>query len=57
MNKKWHQENRLPRNAKLEERIEWHLEHESNCGCRPVPGELKKEAKARRKRQMTPPAK
>lgn len=34
---KWHQENRMPKNPTLKERIEWHMGHQKHCGCRPVP--------------------
>ena len=41
LNKEWHLTNRMPRNATIEERIAWHLEHSKNCGCRPIPDKLK----------------
>jgi hypothetical protein len=37
MNKAWHEQHRLPKNATLEVRIRWHLAHAKDCGCRPVP--------------------
>ncbi|MDD5503556.1 MAG: hypothetical protein PHH26_08885 [Candidatus Thermoplasmatota archaeon] len=43
INREWHERNRMPKNPKLEQRIEWHLEHQKNCDCRPIPGKLKKE--------------
>ena len=36
-NKLWHERNRMPRNPTVQQRIEWHLAHADNCGCRPVP--------------------
>jgi uncharacterized protein YdhG (YjbR/CyaY superfamily) len=33
----------LSKNASLEERIAWHLEHEKRCGCRPIPPALRKQ--------------
>lgn len=36
-NKSWHEQNRMPKNAKLQQRIAWHLAHAKACGCRPVP--------------------
>ena len=37
INKEWHEQNRMPPKAPLEERLQWHLEHEKNCNCRPIP--------------------
>jgi hypothetical protein len=37
MNREWHEAHPMPRNATLEQRAEWHLEHERNCSCRPIP--------------------
>jgi hypothetical protein len=39
-NKLWHAANRMPVNAKAEQRIEWHLEHFKRCGCRPIPNSV-----------------
>lgn len=36
-NKQWHEENRIPKNATIQQRIEWHLAHVKSCGCRPIP--------------------
>jgi hypothetical protein len=41
MNKDWHNQNRMPRNASPKERIQWHIEHVKNCSCRPFPKELR----------------
>lgn len=40
LNKEWHQQNRMPKNPSLDQRIEWHLEHQKNCSCRPIPVNL-----------------
>ena len=37
LNKEWHAKNRMPKNATLDERVQYHLEHSKKCGCRPVP--------------------
>ncbi|WP_454803972.1 hypothetical protein [Mucilaginibacter phyllosphaerae] len=37
INKNWHLAHVMPKNASLEQRIAWHLEHQENCGCRPIP--------------------
>lgn len=40
LNKEWHQKNRMPKNPTQDQRIEWHLEHEKNCSCRPISNKL-----------------
>jgi DNA-3-methyladenine glycosylase I len=48
MNAKWHAAHVLPRNANDRARLRWHLEHQKQCGCRPIPAgllHLMKEAK------------
>ncbi len=40
INKAWHETNRMPQNATLEQRIAWHLEHQKHCQCRPIPEKL-----------------
>jgi hypothetical protein len=41
MNALWHQQHPLARNAAFSERIAWHREHQTQCGCRPVPASLR----------------
>ena len=48
LNKKWHSTHPMPKNATLDQRITWHLEHKKNCGCRDIPENLKKEIKKRK---------
>jgi len=48
INKEWHQANRMPPNAKLEQRIEWHIEHTMNCACRAMPAKIQNEIKRRK---------
>ncbi|MGA2276004.1 MAG: hypothetical protein ABSG00_00250 [Terracidiphilus sp.] len=40
MNKLWHSENKMPPSATLEQRIQWHNEHQKHCACRPAPKSL-----------------
>ncbi|HWC29416.1 MAG TPA: hypothetical protein VG845_04965 [Dehalococcoidia bacterium] len=49
LNKEWHEANPMPRNATLEQRYAWHLEHEKVCGCRPMPPRLREQMQARGK--------
>jgi len=43
INKSWHEKNKMPKNASFEERVRWHLEHQKNCSCAPIPEKLKEE--------------
>lgn len=45
INKEWHTKHKMPKNASVKERIEWHLEHEKNCSCRVMPEALRKRMK------------
>lgn len=47
INAEWHQLHKMPKNATLEQRLEWHLEHAVNCGCREMPETIRREAEAR----------
>ena len=40
MNIKWHGQHLLPKRASVEQRIEWHREHQVECACRPIPERL-----------------
>jgi hypothetical protein len=40
LNREWHLSNRMPRNASLDERIAWHVEHAQNCTCREMPPKI-----------------
>jgi DNA-3-methyladenine glycosylase I len=40
MNRKWHAAHVLPRNANDRTRLRWHLEHQKQCACRPIPAAL-----------------
>jgi hypothetical protein len=46
LNKEWHAAHPMPKNATLEQRISWHLEHLKHCECRTdFPSKLKDEMK------------
>jgi hypothetical protein len=47
MNKLWHEQNKMPPKATLEQRIQWHKEHRSHCACRQAPKSLLKPAKSK----------
>jgi DNA-3-methyladenine glycosylase I len=49
MNRKWHAAHVLPRNANDRTRLRWHLEHQKQCGCRPIPARLAHLAKGTKK--------
>jgi len=42
-NAAWHRGHRMPVNATLDQRINWHLEHAKHCGCRPIEGKVRDE--------------
>jgi hypothetical protein len=39
-NKEWHLAHRMPKKATLQQRIDWHVEHQKNCSCRPIPQKI-----------------
>jgi HEAT repeat protein len=41
INAAWHTRHRMPGRPTLQQRIAWHIEHEQNCGCRPMPSTLR----------------
>lgn len=41
LNAAWHQSHRMPKNPTTEQRLAWHVAHEKNCGCRPMPAKLR----------------
>lgn len=54
LSKEWHMAHRMPENATLEQRIEWHLEHARVCKCREMPESIKKELIKRKHSKITP---
>jgi len=51
INKEWHKNHKMPKNATTEERIKWHIEHAKKCSCMPMPSKLLAEIKKIRKHQ------
>lgn len=47
LNREWHLTHKLPRNASLEERLNWHMLHAENCRCREMPESIRRELEAR----------
>jgi len=41
INKEWHLQHKMPKCPTQDERIKWHVEHEKNCSCRPMPEKLR----------------
>ena len=41
LNAAWHQGHRMPKAATTAQRLAWHLAHQKNCGCRPMPAKLR----------------
>ena len=49
INSEWHKKHRMVKNATTDQRIDWHLEHLTNCRCRTdIPAKLKEEMKKRK---------
>jgi hypothetical protein len=42
MNKSWHEKNKMPPKATLQQRIAWHAKHQKHCACRKIPKSLLK---------------
>jgi hypothetical protein len=40
INKKWHAKNKMPENAAMGQRTKWHISHQENCNCRPIPDKV-----------------
>ncbi len=54
INAAWHEANRMPPRATLDERVAWHLAHLKACACRTdLPGTVLAELK---RRGIKPPA-
>lgn len=49
INKAWHERNKMPENATMDQRIQWHLAHQENCSCREMPDTVKREIEKRKK--------
>ncbi|MBX3253611.1 MAG: hypothetical protein KF862_05670 [Chitinophagaceae bacterium] len=45
INRVWHEKNRMPVKANFQQRVQWHLEHQKHCTCRPIPAKLAAEMK------------
>ena len=48
LNREWHLAHKMPKNATLDQRIAWHLEHEQHCTCRAMPEKLRLEIEKRK---------
>jgi len=48
INKEWHENNLMPKNPSLEQRIRWHIAHAKACKCRQIPDSIKKELRKRK---------
>ena len=41
LNAAWHERHPMPKSPSTQERLAWHVAHEKNCGCRPMPAKLR----------------
>jgi hypothetical protein len=46
MNAVWHGHHPIPKRPTLEQRLQWHVEHQAECGCRAMPAQLQALVKA-----------
>ncbi len=42
VNREWHKEHRMPKNATTQQRLKWHLIHAKECACREMPAKLQR---------------
>ena len=47
INAEWHRTHPMPTKPTLDQRIAWHLDHATHCGCRAITGKLKEEFERR----------
>jgi len=47
INAAWHKSHAMPKNATVEQRIAWHVEHQKECKCRPIPAKLFEQMRAK----------
>jgi len=47
LNREWHEKNRMPKNATIDQRVEWHTKHARNCNCRKLEGKILEEIQKR----------
>jgi len=47
LNAPWHKAHPMPKNPTIQQRIEWHLEHQKHCKCRTISGKLAEEMRKR----------
>lgn len=50
INKTWHLANRMPKNTTLNQKIQWHIDHMRECGCREIPSKIKEKMNERKPR-------
>lgn len=48
LNAEWHNKNKMPKNPSMDQRIQWHLEHQNHCNCRGIPEKLVEEINKRK---------
>lgn len=48
LNAEWHQAHVMPRNANLQQRTDWHIDHVRECACRPMPASVLAELERRK---------
>lgn len=54
VNRKWHDKNRMPKNATTKQRIKWHHAHSKACACRPIPAKILRLTEKQSEKPATP---
>src|SRR6185369_6074784 len=48
INASWHEKNKMPKKATPEQKLQWHVNHFRECGCRDIPEKIKTMMKLRK---------
>ena len=50
LNAQWHRDNPMPANPSMSQRVDWHLAHAKECGCRDIPKSIQKVIKGKKEK-------
>ncbi|HAV24495.1 MAG TPA: hypothetical protein DCX46_13620 [Bacteroidetes bacterium] len=49
INAVWHRSHRMPKNPTPQQRLDWHIAHAKNCGCRELTPSMRRELEKKAK--------
>jgi hypothetical protein len=55
LNREWHLQHKMPKNATFEQRVAWHREHADVCSCRAMPANIAEAIAAQQRANGAPP--